>query len=176
MKRSPFAPEEIPIVRRAIEISEELISDHYKISTSDWKRYRYDVQSLADLQPDEITDHAFAQIRRYARHPDHRLRGGEPGDYFKICLQDHIIRKAIDTDPRVRLLPLTIYIVVHELIHIVRFARFLQSFHATESERISEESRVHALTHDLLKNRKLEDLPAVLEAFAGEQRIERLLD
>ncbi len=42
------------------------------------KRYRYDIQSLRDLQGEEVTDEAFAQIRRYLRAPQARTRGGEP--------------------------------------------------------------------------------------------------
>ena len=53
------------MLRQAIEIGEELISDRYRISTSEWKRYRYDIQSLKDLREEEITDLAFAQIHRY---------------------------------------------------------------------------------------------------------------
>jgi len=165
MKRVPFQQEEIAVLRRAIEISEELISDYYKISTSGWKRYRYDIQSLVDLQEDEIIDIAFAQIRRYLKHPQLKLRGSEVGDYFKICLQDHVIRQAVQRDTQIQMLPLAAYIVTHELIHVVRFAKFVQRFHSTETEQEAEEGRVHALTQQLLEGRKVEGLPEVLEAF-----------
>jgi hypothetical protein len=165
MERLPFREDEVPVLRHAIEIAEELISDHYKISTSQWKHYRYDIQSLKDLKEDEITDLAFAQIRRYAFCPTERLRGSEQGDYFKICLQDHMILQAIDRDPQIRLLPLTTYIVIHELIHVVRFARFLQRFQVNEGERENEEKLVHGLTHQLLAPRKLTGLADVLQVF-----------
>ena len=63
-ERIPFHPDEIAVLRQAIDIAEELLSEHYKISTSQWKRYRYDIQSLRSLQEEEITDMAFAQIYR----------------------------------------------------------------------------------------------------------------
>ncbi|NLJ29602.1 MAG: hypothetical protein GX433_16550, partial [Deltaproteobacteria bacterium] len=44
IERIPFNKEEIAVLRQSISISEELISDFYKISTSEWKRYRYDIQ------------------------------------------------------------------------------------------------------------------------------------
>ena len=165
MERVPFQQEEIAVLRRAIEISEELISDHYKISTSEWKRYRYDIQSLVTLQEDEIIDIAFAQIRRYLKHPHLKLRGSEVGDYFKICLQDHVIRKALQRDAQIQMLPLAAYIVTHELIHVIRFAKFVQRFHSTETEQEAEEGRVHTLTQQLLEGRKIEGLPEVLEVF-----------
>jgi hypothetical protein len=164
-ERVPFEEHEIAVLRQSIDLSEELLSERYKISTSQWKRYRYDIQSLRDLQEKEITDAAFAQIHRYLRHPHERLRGSEPGDFFKICLQDHVIQRAMQRDTVIQLFPLSLYIVTHELIHVIRFAKFLQRFDSTEMEQEAEEVRVHALTYDLLQPRKIPGLPEVLSAF-----------
>ncbi len=175
MERTPFQENEIPVVDQAIEISEDVIGDFYRISTSEWKRYRYDIQSLKDLREEEVTDIAFAQIRRYASCPDKRLRGGEPGDYFKICLQDHRIRRAVSTDSGVLLLPLATYIVTHELIHVVRFAKFLHRFHTTDSEREAEERRVHLLTYQNLVGFKIPGLLEVLRIFEDYRLLESFL-
>jgi len=175
MKRAPFRQDEIVILRQSIEIAEELISDFYKISTSDWKRYRYDLQSLKDLREEEITDMAFAQIRRYLRCPHHRLRASEPADFFKICIQDHVIRKATQRDPGIHLLALALYIVTHELIHVVRFAKFLQRFDSTQSEQEAEEGRVHALTYRLLQDSVIKGIPEVLTAFKDCRTMETFL-
>lgn len=164
-ERVPFNAEEVLVLAEAIRIAEELISDHFKISTSQWKRYRYDIQSLKNLQPEEITDHAFAQIRRYAFPPGDKTLASRHGDYFKICLQDHVIRRALCRDPRVSLLPLATYIVTHEIIHVLRFARFLQRFDAPEKERDAEEARVHRETLRLLKDLRIPGMDAVLKAF-----------
>jgi hypothetical protein len=175
IQRIPFGHDEIDSLRQSIDISEELISDFFKISTSDWKRYRYDIQTLATLTEEEISDAAFAQIRRYSHRPDARLRGSEPGDFFKICLQDHVIRKALQRDPGVELLPLMVYIVTHELIHVVRFARFLQSFDSKPAELEPEERRVHALTYQLLQDSTIKGIPEVLAAFRDCRTMETFL-
>ncbi len=175
MIRFPFQDEEIGILARAIELSEELISDFYKISTSEWKRYRYDIQSLRDLHEEEITDGAFAQIRRYLRKPGERMRGSEPGDFFKICVQDHVIRKAVQRDAQIELLPLTTYVVIHELVHVVRFAKFIQRFVSTPAEQEKEEKRVHALTYELLQGAAIRGLPEVLAAFSDCRTMENFL-
>jgi len=174
MERIPFGCEEILMLREAMEVAEEVISDYYKITTSQWKRYRYDIRTLADLEENEITDGAFAQILRYAKPPDQRLRGSEPGDYFKICLQDHVIRQALRRDPHIRFLPLSTYIITHELVHVVRFASFVQKFHTTASEQEAEEKTVHALTHRMLQGRKIQGLEDVLQAFTDLRRMEKL--
>ena len=175
MRRLPFEAEEIVVLTQAIDISEELISDFYKISTSEWKRYRYDIQSLNDLGEEEVTDAAFAQIRRYLRRPGDRTRGSEPGDFFKICIQDHVIRKAVERDRAIGLFPLTAYIVTHELIHVVRFAKFVQRFDSTTVEQDTEEKRVHALTYDLLGRTRIQGIPEILAAFKDCRTMENFL-
>jgi hypothetical protein len=175
IERAPFGQDEIAMLRQSIDITEELISDFYKISTSDWKRYRYDIQTLIALIEEEITDTAFAQIRRYSRCPNNRLRGSDPGDFFKICLQDHVIRKAVQRDPDIGLMPLMVYIVTHELIHVVRFAKFLQSFDSKPAEMESEEGRVHALTYQLLQNSSIKGISGVLAAFRDCRTMETFL-
>jgi hypothetical protein len=176
MRRVPFEAEEIGILARAVEISEELISEFYKISTSEWKRYRYDIQSLKDLDEEEVTDIAFAQIRRYLRRMGEKTRGSEPGDFFKICIQDHVIRKAVERDPQIGLFALTTYIVIHELIHVVRFAKFVQRFDSTPAEQDAEEKRVHAITFELLQKRRIQGLPEVLAAFQDCRTMENFLE
>jgi len=175
MRRLPFEAEKIAILAHAIDVSEELISDYYKISTSEWKRYRYDIQSLSNLDEEEVTDDAFAQIRRYLRRPGERMRGSEPGDFFKICIQDHVISRAVERDKVIGLFPLTAYIVTHELIHVVRFAKFLQRFDSTAAEQDVEEKRVHALTYDLLQNARIQGLPEVLAAFKDCRTMENFI-
>jgi hypothetical protein len=175
MTRVPFKEKEIGILAQAIEISEELISDSYKISTSEWKRYRYDIQSLSGLSEEEVTDIAFAQIRRYLRRPGDKTRGSEPGDFFKICIQDHMIRKAVERDSHIGLFPLTAYVMIHELIHVVRFAKFLQRFDSTAVEQDAEEKRVHAITYDLLQKTRIDGLPEVLAAFRDCRTMEKFI-
>jgi hypothetical protein len=61
------------------------------------------------------------------------------------------------------LFSLVLYIATHELIHIVRFSKFLQNFHATPDEKQIEEKRVHDKTHDILCDIKLPGISQVIE-------------
>ena len=137
--------------------------------------FSYDIQGLKDLHGEEITDIAFAQIRRYLRRPGERMRGSEPGDFFKICIQDHVIRKAVERDPHIGLFPLTTYVIIHELIHVVRFAKFVQRFDSTPAEQEIEERRVHELTFSLLQKARVSGLPEVLAAFRDCRMMENFL-
>jgi len=172
IKRKTFSPAQMYELNHAIEIAEDIIGDRFGISTSQWKRYRYDIRSLKDLKEHEIVDSAYAQILKYARHPDLRTTGSEKGEYFKICLQDHVILRTIDNHPELKLLSFMVYVVTHELLHVVRFARFLQSFYASENERIKEEALVHRLTHELLRHLKLPGMHETLNFFSEKVQVE----
>ena len=156
---------ELIIVNNAVAMAEELVSNHYKMSASQWLRPKYDVKTLADLAEDEIVTGPFAQIIRY----EGKLKGGVLGssayDFYKICIQDHAIREVLKERPEIALAPFALYVVTHELVHIVRFSRFLQSFNASDMEKLIEERRVHGITHDILDPVKAHGLGAVLDFY-----------
>ena len=165
MNLKTFTPDQLGVVTNAVAIAEELVSNHYKMSASEWLRPKYDVKTLADLAPEEIVHGPFAQIVRYtAQHKDASL-GSSTYDYYKICLQDHAIHSALDKSSQMQLLPFSVYIVTHELIHIVRFSKFLQSFDATPEDRMAEEKRVHDKTHKILDQVRIPGISKVLKFY-----------
>jgi hypothetical protein len=171
-----FNSEQIQVVSQAVEIAEDVTANYFKISTAQWKHVRYDIQTLAELRDDEITESAFAQITRYSRKPDQTLSGGRHYDYFKICLQDHNIMAAVERDEPLGLLPLTVYVVTHELVHVVRFCKFLQRFDAEPLARQQEETRVHEITQKALGSLNLSRLEYVLSAYQNYQFMEKFRD
>ncbi len=168
-----FDPKQLETINQAILIAEEVISDFFKISFSEWKRYRYDIKTLALLKPEEITDEAFAQIVKYICHPEKKPRGSLQADYYKICLQDHVILQAISRERDLPLYPLAAYIITHELIHVVRFSRFLQSFIVSPHEQEAEETLVHELTYKLLRGVRIPGLDYVLDVYIHCRNMEK---
>jgi hypothetical protein len=160
-----FKPDQLSTVTHAVGMAEELVGNHYKMTTREWLRPTYDVKTLTDLEPDEIIDGPFAQIVRYRGQPRETSLTSTTYDYYKICLQDHAILAALQKNLELRLLPFSLYIITHELIHIVRFSRFLQGFDASPEERLAEEKRVHEKTHAILLSVKLAGLAAVLRFY-----------
>jgi len=160
-----FDPEQLKIVNNAVAMAEELVSNHYKMSASQWLGPRYDVKTLAELRPEEIVEGPFAQIIRYKGRRKHTSLGSASYDFYKICLQDHTIQATVEGSPRIELFPFSLYIITHELIHIVRFSKFLQSFEASAGERMAEEKRVHQRTHEILKAIQMAGLHNVLEFY-----------
>ena len=172
-----FNAGEIQIINQAVTMAEELVSNHYKMSASQWLRPKYDVKTFADLSAAEIVDGPFAQIIRYEGQRKGSTLGSEAYDFYKICLQDPAILKTMQHHPELMLLPFGLYIVVHELVHIVRFSKFLQNFHASTDEKLLEEHRVHDITHQILTPVRLTGLEAAMDYYRNWRvPIERLRD
>jgi hypothetical protein len=160
--RRPFDAEQIKSINQAVTMAEELVSNFFKMSASQWLRPKYDVKTLIDLSPTEIVDGPFAQIIRYEGQRKGSPLGSEAYDYYKICLQDHAVLSTVENTNGLRLLPFCLYVIVHELVHIVRFSKFLQNFNASPNEKLAEEHRVHHITHQILANVPLSGLDAVM--------------
>ena len=160
-----FRQAEIQTVNSAVAMAEELVSNFYKMSASEWLHPKYDVKTRVDLTQDEIVDGPFAQVIRYEGQLKDNSLGSTSYDFYKICLQDHAILEALEMEPDLTLFPFILYIITHELIHIVRFSKFLQSFDASAEERMAEEKRVHKFTHDILSPVRLDGVPFVLEFY-----------
>lgn len=163
--RQYFSPDEIKVVNRSVEMAEELVSDHFKLSSSQLFRLNYDVKTLQELSSNEIVSDHFAQIVRYAAKRKDTVLDSSVKDFYKICLQDHTIIAALKINSNIELLAFVLYIVSHELIHIIRFRQFLQQFDASVNERIMEEIRVHTKTHEILSGLNMGGIKPVLKFY-----------
>ena len=160
-----FTDHQLHTVNNVVSMAEELVSNYYKMSASQWLRPKFDVKTQAELTPEETVDGPFAQIIRYEGKRDDSSLGSSAYDFYKICLQDQAILSILDAQPEIQLSPFVLYIVTHELIHIVRFSRFLQNFEASPNEKMIEEARVHHLTHDILQPERIAGMSPVLEFY-----------
>lgn len=160
-----FTQKQIQIVNRAAGLAEELVSNAYKLSANEWLRQRYDIKTLADLSPAEVVNGPFAQIIRYQAQRSDTSLTTSSYDFYKICFQDHTIISKLKTSSALQLYPFSLYTVTHELIHIVRFTKFLQNFVATDEEKMDEEMRVHHKTHAILENIRIPGLKPVLSFY-----------
>ncbi|MBF0469134.1 MAG: hypothetical protein HQK61_09670 [Desulfamplus sp.] len=148
-----FSPVQLKVLGDAVGIAEELVSNHYKMSSTQWLRSRYDIKTLKELEGDEIVDGPFAQVLGYeARKKDGAL-GSSILNYYTVCFQDSTILKKLAQNKELLLLPFLVYITTHELVHIVRFAKFQQIYSASSEAQcaMEEERKVHAITASILK-------------------------
>jgi len=147
-----FTQEEINKTAEIFAKAEELTGNHFKLSSSDWKRFKYDVKTLQELNANEISQEAFATLSKYTCQNESFDFGQRTFSFYQICLQDHNILKALKRDTEITFEGLLLYIAVHELIHIIRFSRFVSLFESDEREKRNEEKTVHTATFDILRN------------------------
>jgi len=168
-KLNMFNRDQVLIVQNAVSMSEELVNNYYKMPKL-WLAKKYDVKTLVDLAPDEIVEGPFGQIIGY--------KGKTSSDrstyiFYNICIMDHSIIKTISNSSEIQLFPFMVYNVSQLLILIVRFSKFLVSFEASIEERMSEQAKVHRLTNEMLEDKKIPGIEAVLTFFKGWLDYER---
>jgi hypothetical protein len=164
-KYPAFDATQMDVVNQAVSMAEELVSNYYKMSLNEWLRPKYDIKTIAELGPDEIVDGPYAQLFRYQGKRKGSTLGSGSYDFYKICIQDHTILATLMERPELSLVAFCLYIVTHELIHIVRFSKFLQNFEASSEEKLAEEKRVHAITHRILSEIPMSELNPVLAYY-----------
>jgi hypothetical protein len=159
-----FGQEELGLFSKALEVAEENVHDHFHLSQGFWLRHPFEVRTLADLGPEEVSSDALAQVLRL-RQPEGE-RGIRARDFFRICFQDHNFLELIQRENAFeRFLPFLTYVMVHELVHVVRFYKFMQLFDADEKQRAQEEATVHRISAEILEQVKLPHLGWVLKCY-----------
>lgn len=164
-----FKDYDLVTIGDALDIAEDATGNFYKFSTGQWKRHAYEVKTLLSLSSDEISKYAFALLNKGSRVVDGLESKTKKRDFYFICLQDHLILKALGRDNELGLLPLLVYVFTHELVHIVRFCNFYQRFDVSGNEKEREETVVHATTFDILKDVSLPRLDYVLNSYHGHR-------
>jgi hypothetical protein len=148
-----FGRRELKSVERAHAEAADLVSAFYVLAPRERERMHYEVRTLRQLAPDEVADDAFAEVRCYDCA---RLVGAQlvdRHDLYRICMQDHRILGALDSAPqggRLALEPMLLYILTHELIHVVRFSQQMQRVDLVPALRPQEELSVEHTTRRIL--------------------------
>jgi hypothetical protein len=160
-----FEDRDIKDISDALDIAEDQTGNFYKFSFGQWKRHHYDVKTLISPSENEITSYAFALLNKYSRATEGLESSTKTRDFYFICLQDHHILNALTRDKNLALLSLLVYVFTHELVHIVRFCNFFQRFEITGKGKEREESLVHNITYEILKDSTLPRMDYVLESY-----------
>jgi hypothetical protein len=139
------------------------------MSSAQWLRNRYDIRAARDLTEEETVQGPFAQVVGYeARKKDTALTSSV-FTFYRICIQDPAILRTLASRADLRLFPFLVYIVVHELVHVVRFGKFITMYEsASEPDTVmDEEKRVHDLTHRILGEVAVPGMDRVLEHYSN---------
>ena len=159
-----FAGAQLPRLRRLVELSRDITGDHFRLGSEEVDSWPVEIRTLADLQSEEIhPSGVLADIARY-QYSDRLF--GRKQDLYRVNLQDHNILRVLRQDPgRLGFSPFLLYVLTHELIHIVRFVKFLVPFHTPRETRQEEEQRVHHLTQAILGKVPMRGMERVLRHY-----------
>jgi len=164
-----FSESELNLLNGIILKSEEMVADYLRLSTSDWKKLRYDFRTLKDLLDHEITNGPFAQVMKYDAKPWGSSLASSGYTIYRICIQDDAV---IDRLHRYELLfeSFLHYIAVHELVHVVRFSKYIKKFEANKEEMEMEEDIVHDLTKKIMEKSLIPDRFEIFNFFGKSER------
>ena len=162
-----FNTEELSKVDGAVKASEELVNNYFKMSSGQWLKNRYDIKTAKDLALHECIDGPFAQVIKYEGRKKDVSLGSSSFSLYKVCLQDNAILAMVLKNDDLFLEPFLLYILTHELVHIVRFSKFKQRYENKNEVDVTldEERKVHVLTHTILKSVSVPGLSKVCEFY-----------
>jgi hypothetical protein len=129
------------------------------------RKLNYDIKTVSDLDPCELVADHFAQIIRYRAEKTGSMLNTSSEDFYKICIQDHSILEALERHPDLGMYPFLVYIICHELVHVLRFQRFEQHFHVPDDQKQQEEIRVHQITHEILSRQQIRAIEPVFAFY-----------
>ncbi len=109
----------------------------------------------------------FAQVMKYEGRKKDTSLGSAFYSFYTICLQDQAILLTIEKNEDLLLEPFLIYVLTHELVHVVRFLKFEQRYEKPSKieHTLEEEHQVHNLTYEILMPVKIMGLEKVFKFY-----------
>jgi len=146
--------------------AEELVNNYFKLSSALWLKNWYDIKTAAGLAPHEKIEEVFAQVLKYEGRRKGVFLGSSSFSLYHVCLQDSAILGMV-SQKGIKLEPFLLYILIHELVHVVRFSRFEHRYeNASEAEvTFEEEKKVHGLTLKIVSPVAVSGVGEVIEFF-----------
>ncbi len=144
-----FTASDLEVLDRAVPVAESFTQRFFDLADNEWKRNPYGIFTLGQVRGELYQEGVFARLVRYHRK-DRAPDGRGTGQKFGIVLQDPNILRALFRSHRHDLWTLVLFVLTHELVHIVRFRRFGVDFHASDRELLQEERMVHDITREIL--------------------------
>ena len=167
MKKRFFDSSELEIVDQSVLLAEDLVNSFFKLSPSQWLKNRYDIKTGEALLPHEQVDGPFAQVLKYEGRRQGDSLGSSTYSLYAVCLQDTAILDLVARRRHIHLPSFLLYVLIHELVHVVRFLRFEHRYESTSESDVTfeEEKIVHELTRKIIVPVAMAGVGEVLDFF-----------
>ncbi|MBN2319317.1 MAG: hypothetical protein JXR49_09585 [Acidobacteria bacterium] len=144
-----FSSPQRTMVFNALNEAEERTTDYYCIPPFRWERLHYDLLTREDHGWEPLPDPMLARVRLLQGTGIRRAF-----DFYRIELNDHSILTAAERENLLHssdLYPFLVYILTHEMVHLVRLSTILdEQAGATIPFNETEEYRVQDISHRIL--------------------------
>jgi hypothetical protein len=155
------------LVYEALNEAEERIAGYYCIPPFRWENLHYDLLTREDHGWEPLPDLMLARVRHLQRSNPNK-----PFNFYRIELNDDSILTAAEREDLLNdkhLYPFFVYIITHEMVHMVRLSSILEQGPDTVApEDEFEEERVQGISRRILECSS-SYLP-VLNRFCSEKR------
>ncbi len=168
-----FNVEELETVDLAVLRAEELVNNYFKLSPTFWLKNRYDIKTAVGLSPQECIGGVFAQVLKYEGRRGGGSLGSSSFSLYNICLQDPAVLGVVSENQGIHLAPFLLYVLIHELVHVVRFSRFEHRYeNGSEADvTFEEEKKVHGLTYKIVAPSNVSGLAGIIDFFKEWQGV-----
>lgn len=138
-----FTQKDISTISKAAALAENLTQQYFN-SAEEWKREPYLLFTLQQVGKQLYERHAFANVIQVTP------KSASARSRYGIILQDPNILLALLRSHFHDLWTLGLFVLTHEMVHILRFRKYNVDFFASQHERDKEEKIVHAITREIL--------------------------
>jgi hypothetical protein len=135
-------------IGKAASLAERLTMRYFALPEDEWRRNPYGIFTRKDVDSALYESDVLANVIRFRT----QTRSGKEaqGEKYGVLLQDPNILLALLRSPRSDLWTLGLFILTHELVHIVRFRNCNVDFFADVECRDQEEKLVQGVTRKIL--------------------------
>ena len=150
---------------QAMDEAGERTARYYCIPPFRWQELRYDLLTRQDREWQPLPDIVFAQVQFLQRV---NRRQSDLRDFYRIQLNDPTILTAAERENLAsNLYPFLVYILTHEMVHLVRLTTILEDPAVVPPFDESEEQRVQCISHQILTGTS--EFRPVLDRFCSQQ-------
>lgn len=157
-------------IGKAASLAERLTVGYFDLAEDEWKRNPYGIFTRRDVDSALYESDVFANVIRF-RGGRIGLGSGESQARYGVLLQDPNILLALLRSPRNDLWTLGLFVLTHELVHIVRFRKCDVDFFANVDDRDQEEKLVQGVTREILSG--VTNTDHVLDLYDREAHLAR---
>jgi hypothetical protein len=154
-------------VIRAIDEAELRTAQYYCIPPFRWEQLPYDLLTRQDPQWAPLPDPVLAQVQRLQKWSPRPLKSF---DFFRIQLNDPAILGVVERESLATCFyPFMVYILTHEMVHLVRLSTILEPEDQSSIALETEEQRVQSISRKILSDGDRAAFSPILERFCASQ-------